>query len=385
MKKIFVVLVAFMILFTGCAKVEDMTNGVSSQKAEIEFNLENAAGPASRAIVTGTSFPATDEHFGVYGYVKPTAQISGGYIIKNGEYHSAGEDVGKPVTGAYYWPTADNVDDIKVNFVAWYPFNYSSVAFDSVNNELDFTLSAPKADVTRDLLYATVTDETPVVIKNTAAVDYNDKVQLTFHHALSLIEFQAKKEANQNITKVEITSIRFIDNNGLAWPIVTDGNFSINIDDDTAVTAISEGATTDSTYNFALESVKDSVLTTYSTLSDVIVIPQAVPAKVELTFNITITNPNGGDAIVYNGRTVTRVVNSGSDENNVGYVNNWVSGNKYIYRYNISASEVTFEVIVEDWITNDQDWQIWDHNATAYVEHFFGKASTQKGQSLAIA
>ena len=131
--------------------------------------------------------------------------------------------------------------------------------------------------------------------------------------------------------------------------------------------------------------------TEYEILSDMLLIPQSVPDEITITFNIVIENTDS-DEIHYNGRTVTRTINGGADANKQedastgrDFVSTFESGKKYIYRIYVTADEITFDVDVDDWDDANNPFQIWDHNTTAYVEHFFGKASMLMGKNLVIA
>ena len=405
MKKILITLISvLMLLFTSCGKVNDISEiGRNLENTEIVFNAQAVAShSAARANkvqkVIVHEKADMSENFGVYGYVHQNGSqgdadyISGGYLMNNAEYVVA---TGIPASGTYYWPKADNLSDVKVNFVAIYPYSTTDYSMDA-NGELVYNLDASTATSNDcvDVLWATRYKISPVNNPLAQANDYNSTVRLDFHHALSLVEFWAKKADSQNIKKVKVTSIEFLDANDDPAEIITDGTLTIEVDEANStendykpVFAYGSTPTTKADFDFAVNSVKDSLLggNTWNEpadiLSSVIIIPQAVPAKVRITFDITIEN-EVGQSIVYSGRTVTRSIRSANnDENNQAYVDNWTSGKRYIYRFYISADGVTFDVYVDDW-TDTNPFDVWDHNELSYVEHFFDKASTMQVQNM---
>lgn len=396
MKKVKLIMMVslILVLFSSCAKVDDMREPSLKEPNEIVFN--------SRPVVTTTGNRAplkapvhqkTDmtENFGVYGYVHTASAVSGGYLMKNAEYVVA---TGKPAgIEKYYWPKADNLSDIKVNFVALYPYSNNTNDYSlGADDTLTYNLSATALDSAHviDVLWATRYQYSPVNTILPQANDTNTNVALNFKHALSLVEFVAKKADNQNIAKVTVTSIEFLVDGNNAAEIVTDGTLKIHLKD--AISGsdanykpiFTPGTTKANNFNFAVNAVKDSLLggtswTNNDVLSSAIIIPQAVPAKVRITFDITIANATG-ESITYSGRTVTRDILSTTgtpEKTGQTYVDNWESGKRYIYRFYISADDVVFDITVDDW-TDTNPFDVWDHNNIAYVEHFFDKASTMQ-------
>ena len=392
MKKMMIMFVSLiLVFFCSCAKVDDMREPNLTQESEVVFNSAPVSNNApTKGLLKSPVHTKGDmtENFGVFGYVHPDTYVSGGYLMKNAEYVVS---TGLAANGAkYYWPKADNLSDIKVNFVALYPYSTTAYALDA-NDTVTYSLATTTLDSVSsvDVLWATRYQVSPVNRAFPQANDSNDAVSLHFKHALSLVEFWAKKADGQNITKVEVTKVEFLDGSDAAAEIHTDGTLKIYAKKNDAaneaayVPTFALGSTTVNNFNFAVNNVKDSLLGGASwaypanALSSAIIIPQAVPAKVKITFNITITN--GTDAIVYSGRTVTRTINTGTSENSQTYVANWESGKRYIYRFYISADDVQFDVTVDDWTDgNSNPFDVWDHNETAYVERFFDKASTMQ-------
>lgn len=234
--------------------------------------------------------------------------------------------------------------------MGYYPTNYSH---SESSNIVTFAVDASETSASdcNDLLIAVNNNVHPQVAN----------VPLVFKHTLAWLEFSAKKD--KNVESVTITNIQFSN------ALYTTGNLSVNLTDNTTEGTWSSKA--GSLNSFA----SSTVLTNdYAVLSDALIVPQDVPTSVTITFNITLKNPDDNSTIYYNGRTVTRTINTGNDANSVAYVSSFTGGHKYIYRIYVTADEVEFDVSVDDW-TIDNVWQIWDHDATAYVEHFFDKAS----------
>ena len=371
MKKYLVISLILIGFLNACVKqVDELSDNrtiiFKSSVAEKSITKVNAG------IIEGTTFSYDD--FGVYGYVTPVIDITnGGYLAKNAKYVKSGS-IWVPYNGAnYYWPKADNLSDIKVGFVAYAPY----IANDGFSNDV-ITIPIDASSINDscvDVMYAHVENVTPT----------SNPVSLHFNHALSWIEFVGKYA--KDVKEVTITSIKFsseIYNSGNL--LLNVKNFSQSIDTDTS-------ETTDPNLgdNVTLTAHDDGTGTVdYDNISSMLVLPQDVPAQVTITFNITIENATG-EEIYYNGRTITRTINTGNDANkeynaSAGrtYVSEWEGGKRYIYRIFVTANDINFSVDVNDW-TDENPFQIWDHNTTAYLEHFFGKASNVMAKNLVIA
>lgn len=381
MKKLFIGLFLGVFAFASCLKVENVSESRAAAQEEIVFSTGRRA--ITKAIVEGTTFPVGST-FGAYGYVVPNAGVTnGGYLMEEAEYYAEGANIGTPADGkTYYWPKADNYTDINVNFVAYFPYTYAHAldvdATDrSVKNNLVFNVVANGENT--DFLYATAANEHP---QNAAVSPYvARKVDLTFHHAFSLIEFRAKRDTT--IKSVEVTSIAF------SSPLKQDATLTFNMNDLSSSPVLTAGSTDRTVNNYAIESAKSNISDSeYSLLSSNIVVPQTVPAQLTITFNLVIENV-AGEEIHYNGRTVTKTVNTGTDmgigSTYASYVSSFAAGTRYVFRFFVTAEGIDFTVDIDDWTNNDV-FQVWDHaTAQANIEHFFGSASTLMGQSLAIA
>lgn len=371
MKKI-MTLLATILFVSACVDFHEAIK--QEAKQEIVFSsgcYQIKRQPSTRAIVEGTTFPAS-YHFGVYGYVNTSSNVeaaSGRYLMKDAEYLSDGT----PASGTYYWP-ADS-DDITANFTAYAP---STLTHSWANDVLTISLDCSNMnDNCVDVLIANKSNVSPALNSSTTADDKTirkDVVELSFTHALSYLEFQARHEDNSAIKAVTITDISY------SSDLYTTGTLTLNTG--ASFSASVSGLGDAVTFDFS----DDEALTaSYRTLSKMLIIPQDVPTSITITYDITLQN-EGGDRIVYKNRQVTRTINTGNDANGTAYVPKYLPGSKYTYRINITVDEVEFEIDVVDWTNDDTYWQIWDHdNTTAYVERFFEKASMPMGLSSLIA
>lgn len=382
MKKFLFMFLSVILIFAACTKLDVMYDRDNvKDNVEIVFNSNVGHAPMTKAIVDGTSF-TNNTYFGVYGYIKPTTNITNNLIMSNAKYyagHSNNDSIGTPTDGKkYYWPMSDNLDDVNIKFVAYYPYEAnSSNKIELSGTNFIYHITASDMNDPQDILYAITNNVTPSMYKNHPGVDYinQQKVPLVFHHALSLVQFQAKKaDYSEDGCTLDI-KINYIKFNS---KINTTGDIKINLNEkaqnsDTIISLKNVG--TDVEMNFASQNNDYNKLdNTYKILSTPVIIPQDVPDSVTVDFDVKIQNANG-DEIIYAHRQVKRAVNTGNDDNGKQYIDTWASGHKYIYRLYFTADDVNFSISVDNW---DLDWwQIWDYdNTTAYVEHFFDKAST---------
>lgn len=197
MKKLFTLFLIALLLFNGCAKIEDMS---FNKDREIVFSTGNSNSPATKAIVDTT---AMMYNFGVYGYVVPgTYSANGGYLMKNAEYNK----YGNAVSGTYYWPKSDNYTGIDFIFTAYSQFE-SAPTWE--NDTLK--LAVPKLtqalidnpDGFNDILWA----QTSYNYHQNSLADH-ERVALNFKHALSWLQFRGEV-INPNIKWVKVKQISF--------------------------------------------------------------------------------------------------------------------------------------------------------------------------------
>ena len=372
MKKIFLAILSCATILSSCAKIEILGRKIYEPQ-EITFGLVDKA--STKAFVDDTKL-AANTHFGVYGYVKETAGVTdGGYIMRNADYY-VDEVVTDPTTSAqkshaisdtkYYWPKADNNNDLNVKFVAYYPYDYPH--YDDLPNSPDvntlvFDVTANAIDgTTDDILWAVANNVKPTLASVQNQLDENNDVDITFHHALAWIQFQGR--VSSEVKSVKFTSIQFSNS------LNTTGKLSIGLTDNTVTPAWSDKSGSLNQF------VSPTTLTPddeYSVLSNTLVIPQTIPTNVTITFDITIQNTDAtgfDETIEYKGRTVTRTIKSGADDNNKSYdATLFEASHKYIYRVFVTADDVEFTASVDGWTTNW--WQIWDHDTTEAQTNVF--------------
>ena len=351
MKQYLTLLSACALIFLGgsCAKFSEWgTDSIDATPREIIFDA-NASQPVTKTIVSGTTMT---QDFGVYGYVKPTDNVTtGGYIMKDGHYNSSGNVVGST---HYYWPKAKNNETINVNFVAYSPYSLDATFANDVIT-IPVSASATANTSCTDVLYAYTENVHP---QN--ASSSHTRVPLHFNHALAWVEFKACMSSE--VTSATITSITLSSN------LYTTGSITIDVTDPSnTITYTGEGGAV--AFDFA-EATPEALTTDYRILSDALIFPQDVPATVTITYDITLPGADG--TIVYSGRQVTKTINTGTDmstSNPHDYLGKWNAANKYIYQIKITAEEIDFSVDINDWRAIDtHPFQVWDHDALAYVE-----------------
>ena len=380
MKKILFTVLATLLMFVSCAKIDVVRDiQIPQNDVEIVFNTHAGNDMMTKAIIETRTMPDNSE-FGVYAYVREST-TNKYYLIDKGHYKVTSNIAAATGDEKYYWPKSDNNTTYNVDFLAIYPY---TATYSRTNNTVNVTLSASTVGTESvDVLYAIANGEHHQEVNkldNSAPDKY--RPDLSFKHALSLIEFKGKHAGStNNITSVTVTNIEFLDGNNAAYPIITSGTllFTENtgwIADTTHVT----GNTTNNTLNFGNNvNLSDS----YTTISKSILVPQLVPNRVRITYDITIGNSTG-EAITFTGRQVVKTINTGSDMTDNtprNYVTNWYSGKHYVYKYYITVEAIEFDVEVEDW-TTPNGWQIWDHDVASYVDRFFDKASTMQAQNM---
>lgn len=350
-KKIYALAFISALFLTGCSNDNDFINA-SQENVEISFDLNESSVAKTRGVVEGTTMT---QDFSVWGYMSGTGIPTPGYVMNDASF----DKDGNPMNDAhYYWIVSDDNSNVNAQFTCLSPISQAhTFANDKVTAAIvtPTVTTSPKNDENAvDVLYANVTTNPT-----------KNRVPVTFKHALAWVEFQGKFAAN--ITDVKIKSIVFSTN------INTTGNFVLNTTDNgkawnTVATPVA--------IQFGDESVALNS-TSYTTLTDALLIPQDVPAQVTITYDITL----GG--ITYTDRVITKTVNTGKDANNKDYVNSFTAGYKYIYRIYVTATEILFSPVVQPWEdTNDTNntWQIWDEDAVAITEEsFFTKASMLMG------
>ena len=373
MKKIFIYLFGLLIAFASCAKIEEMSFEDLRNNApqEVVFNLNTVK--VTRAMVN--TIDDFTEDFGVYGYIKHAEYIqpTDSIFMRNARYYGNADPtkLGTSYT-KYYWPKSD-IEDIKANFVAYYPYdaNADTIQFDNVNNKVIYRISQTTVkdtvgDIT-DVMFAFAKEVSP---KNNNVNPGTDtispgRIPLNFQHALSLIQFQGRRDSV--IDSVGIKEIYFSKNvNGDTVRLFRSGNLSIDILDPKLPATITGNNIDKDSINFVHTSVLD---TCYKAISTTVIIPQIAPDYVTMKYDIKLKYDSS--TVEYQQRVVTRKIQPGTpDDNNKNYPAagsdsaQWTGGYRYIYRYFISVEEIKFDVKVDPW---KESWnQVWDTDNGTY-------------------
>lgn len=199
MKKLLIAFLSVLLLFVSCAKVEDMTDRMSSQDRKIAFVVDNRVN--TKAIVEGTTMVDT---MGIYGYVVPGSYSNGGYLMKNAQYDEQGDAVG----GSYYWPKSDNPNGIDFIFTAYSQYVNAPTWENDTLKLVVPTLTQSlidNPDDFDDVLWAQTTYNYHQ--DGNVGADH-ERVVLNFKHALSWLQFRGEV-INPNIKWVKVKQISF--------------------------------------------------------------------------------------------------------------------------------------------------------------------------------
>jgi len=121
------------------------------------------------------------------------------------------------------------------------------------------------------------------------------------------------------------------------------------------------GIQKDTTLNYVKAQVDTIFTNDHIILGNSLVVPQPVPEKITVVFDICIVNPNG-DEVVFTDRKITRTINSGKDaDQDADYVASWAASNKYIYNFKFDGEIIDFSVLVSGWTLNGTEYHVWDY------------------------
>lgn len=194
MKRLFTIIPVAALLIAGCAKIEDMSIR-NLNDTEIAFNTHSSV---TKAIVEGTAMVDT---MGIYGYVVPGTYSEGGYLMKNAKY----DENGNAVDGHYYWPKADNTS---IDFI-FTAYSQYAEAPTWENDTLKIEIPALSQELINGGDFNDVLWAQTLVNNHQNALSEHTRVNLTFKHALSWLQFKAEVENNAAIKWVKIKSVKF--------------------------------------------------------------------------------------------------------------------------------------------------------------------------------
>ena len=121
------------------------------------------------------------------------------------------------------------------------------------------------------------------------------------------------------------------------------------------------GTQKDTTLNYVKAQVDTIFTNDHIILGNSLVVPQPVPEKITVVFDICISNP-GGEDVVFTDRKITRTINTGKDaDKDADYVASWGASNKYIYNFRFDGDILNFTTNVLGWTLSGTDYHVWDY------------------------
>lgn len=210
MKKFFFLAVAAIVTFAACTKndIDPTSRG--------QINFSAVTGLNTKAPLSGTVYNTDDPHFGIFCYALTSgktwaANSSDGQVYMNNveiSYNST--DLIWEPSSVYYWPLSGSL-----TFIGYSPYGCAgTVTYDPATKALtvtNFTVDADPDDQ-EDLMWATTN---PDLIDNQStytsqtATSTKTGVNIAFHHALSQVKFNVKKDAGLDDYTITVNSITF--------------------------------------------------------------------------------------------------------------------------------------------------------------------------------
>ena len=318
MKKFIFTLPVLLLAVVGCNKTQNVKN---ETPREISFQTMAPTKAAADDVVSGTAFPSNAWKIYVSASVKnDDASVAQASLFTNTEF--ATTDTDTPLTAAaifkatpaQYYPLGSK----KVDFLAYAsnkgkdkPVAPTFLA-EAVSDKMTFAAWDTYANQ-QDLLYANLNGCTT---QPTAQ-------PLEFHHAQAQIVIQAAKGATSGditITKIELLGLE------------TEGTFEVDNSKQTLEVSwkgMTAGANKDLP---GIPAAGTDLTTTLTQMGDALLVPQQAAKNIKISYKI------------------------GTDDRTWEYTYNntrsaWMMNYKYIYQFNMTANEITFTEIVEDWTT----------------------------------
>ena len=386
MKKFFMFAAMASVALVSCVKNEPAMP--VAQQDEISFESPLMAVPV-RAVAEKTAFAQADK-FTVWGYFSATAyddNLGDIYMndvdcVKNGDRTNWHAESGK-----YYWPANGYL-----NFVACAP---NDAAFAVQTNTPSVSATAGVISIVNYEVPATANEDLLVSERsynctktladaNTTANPWNNGATLTFKHVLSSIVFKVKSAedyagASPIATVLQVTGVKI---NGVNYK----GNFNQIYDTEdlpqmdftkdmwtevpadvtnytaftstTAASAALNGVYTDVQANTEGSAIPLSTTAKWvmnngadrvNNKTDLIVLPQAIPANAEVEVTYTIWNTTMGESTLpHAAQTAKAKLWKTVDEVTTG-ITKWEAGKRYIYTITVSLDEITLDPEVAAW------------------------------------
>ncbi len=360
-KKLFLgLLAAAAVTFTACQKDEVISEVI--QDEAISFSTYLGRDAQTKATVTNlVAMQLTDySGFGVYAthtgtdnYDAEHNTYSSNFMFnENVDYNTSTS--AWEYTNAKYWPD----DSQKISFFAYAPYTNDNINNNTKHAGKLYTNSTMEkapyvwydvdSDVSKqiDLLYATPVKN---ATKSNIPLTDNNKVKLTFNHALSRIGFKAKTtNANSNNNKINIKSITLTGN------FTTSGKFSLEDGEllDSTITA-----STAYTLNFSVPDIKGNTATNIEATEKYLMI---IPTN-EFRTNSDISISVNYDLSVYDEKcnnNYSAAVNKTETGTIDGF--KFYKGKAYTIVLTISPDDpIEFDVApVEEWDEEDNEKEI---------------------------
>ena len=340
MKKVFFIAAVAIAALAGCTKNE----ALSSVQQEIEFSA--AVGTATKSVageLTDSAYP-TDEYFNVYAvwHLEDFAGWDAGSLYMDDvktQYDATLN--GWTAIDKHYWPKNG-----KMTFAAYSPSDVNAESHEYTATGLKLKGFQVEKDATKhvDVLYSVRSYNKEKSSENTNA-DYNE-VDIDFKHALSSIQFTARKKFPFDGTEIRLQKV-------CVYGVYTKGDFDEKIDEtQTGYAADPTWSNHSSRINKAqpyiyysnpegkLLNDKRWVMNGQKNQTDVICLPQPLPESAKAIVAYTI-NPPGDDTPAVN------ITLEASLDNIVG--KEWKPGRRYTYNIVIDLDEIYFAPEVEAW------------------------------------
>ena len=317
MKRILLIASAVAIV-AGCAKV---TTVDTAEPQEIAFKAYNYA--ATKAPINGSIFPY-DRDMAVHAIFKDGTTIS--EYFDNVQFTAKQIEGNSLWSGGKFWPPQGT---LKFNAVSPSVGSsnsiLSSLTFNYASGENLSNITGSLADNSTeqlDLLIAASTDFTPAPSSSNTGID------ITFHHALSLIQIKAKAGADDLVKVKGIVLNKCYQSGNFYVNPATDSDFATDVNwDVTGITA------TD--LNLDVQETELGV-SAFSEFNPVLVVPAIETPKPTLT-------------ITYDFDSLTDLVKTVELFPAGTPITEWQSGKKYTYSLTFTANEILLDPSIDDW------------------------------------
>lgn len=341
MKKAFFIAAIAIAAFASCTKNEVLT----AEQSEIKFAA--TVGTATKAVageLTDNAYP-TNEFFNVYGVWHQenfTSWDASSLYMDDVETEYDSSVNGWVAINKHYWPKNG-----KMTFAAYSPSDVNAEGHDYTATGLKLIGFQVEADAKNhvDVLYSERSYNKVKGSDDNTNVDYNE-VDIDFKHALSSIQFTARKRYPFDGTEIKLQKV-------CVYGVFTKGDF------DEKVNEAAAGYESDPTWSNHSSSVNKDLAYVYynnpagktlndkkwvmngqTNQTDLICLPQPLTESANAIITYSI-NPPGDDTPAVNVTVEARLDNIVGKE--------WEPGRRYTYNIVIDLDEIYFAPEVEAW------------------------------------